>query len=220
MEDRTYEVIRELIVTGRLRPGEPAVETRLAERLGVSRTPVRAAIARLAREGFLAPATKGRRIQHVASPLSVAAMRELWSIIGALECLAVSAVGQISVTERAQLADNLAAINRELSTAAESRPRNPEQLAKLQGAFHARFVERCAGPHLLKLHESIRPHLRRYEWAYGARREAPYGPSINEHDAIISGIRDGDVKLSRRLLRRHWKDAAERTATVIENLSN
>lgn len=218
-EDRTYEVIRELVVTGRLRPGEPAAETQLAKRLGVSRTPVRAAIARLAREGFLVPATKGRRIEHVAAPLGVADMRELWSIIGALECLAVDALGRMSASARTGLAGDMEAINHELSIATQARPREPERLATLQGAFHACFVDPCAGPHVRTLHQSIRPHVRRYEWAYGARADAPYRPSIDEHDEIISAIRAGDAELAGRLLTRHWKQAAERTATVIDDMS-
>lgn len=216
VEDRTYEAIRELVVTGRLRPGERAVETRLAKRLGVSRTPVRAAIARLAREGFLAPATKGRRIEYTAAPLSVGDMRELWSIIGALERLAVGAVDRMSESEQAELADGLASINRELAIAASARPRDPERLAELQGAFHASFVDRCAGPHLRKLHRAVRPHLRRYEWAYGARTEAPYGPSIDEHDEIVGALRTGDGGLAGRLISRHWRQAAERTAAIMK----
>ena len=48
-----YRRLRDLIVAGRLAPGAPLVETELSERLGVSRTPVRAALQRLQQEGFV-----------------------------------------------------------------------------------------------------------------------------------------------------------------------
>lgn len=213
--DRTYEALRELVVSGRLRPGERAVETRLAGLLGVSRTPVRAAIARLAREEFLVPATRGRRIEYTAAPLTADDMEELWSILGSLEGLAVSRLEVLSEDDRRALAGELRSINRNLRGAARERPRSADRLADLQGAFHACFVDRCAGPHLRKVHEGIRPHLRRYEWAYGARAGASYGPSLGEHDEIIEAIADGDGDRARHLVVRHWTRAARRTADVM-----
>ncbi|NNM33689.1 MAG: GntR family transcriptional regulator, partial [Gemmatimonadetes bacterium] len=54
--DRTtlaYERLRELIVRGRLAPGSRLIETEVAERLGLSRTPVRGAFQRLTQEGYV-----------------------------------------------------------------------------------------------------------------------------------------------------------------------
>ncbi|MFB6240160.1 MAG: GntR family transcriptional regulator, partial [Gemmatimonadota bacterium] len=56
MSDRsgeTYTRLRELIVRGQLAPGSRIIETDVAERLGVSRTPVRSALQRLEQEGFI-----------------------------------------------------------------------------------------------------------------------------------------------------------------------
>jgi GntR family transcriptional regulator of vanillate catabolism len=50
---RALIALREMVLTGELAPGERVLETWLVERLGVSRTPIRAAIARLHDEGFL-----------------------------------------------------------------------------------------------------------------------------------------------------------------------
>lgn len=214
-EERTYRILRELIVTGDLAPGERAVEVQLAHRIGVSRTPVRSALARLAREGYLVPSTTGRRIEHVVAPLTADAMRELWGIVGALEGLAIGAIEAMGGEERGGLAEELQRINRDLETAAGSRPPDAARLAHLQGEFHCRFMERCAGPQLRALYEGLRPHVRRYEWAYGRRSDALYAPSIAEHHGILEAVSAGDGAGARALLIRHWERGAERTAEVI-----
>jgi len=57
--DMVYRELRELIVSGRLAPGTRLVETMVADRLGVSRTPVRSAFQRLQQEGYAVAANEG-----------------------------------------------------------------------------------------------------------------------------------------------------------------
>lgn len=218
--EKTYLVLRELIVTGRLPPGAPATETQLAERLGVSRTPVRAAIARLALEGYLDPKTEGRRIEHVVAPLTVAAMTELWNIIGALEGLALGTIDRLGADERARLVAELRRINRELEAATEAKPRDLDRVAELQSTFHQCFMDRCAGRHLRTIYDGVRPHVRRYEWAYGTRSDAPYAPSLAEHRDIIRAIERADGASARTLVVEHWARASRRTAAIIERLGS
>ena len=59
LSDKVYARLREEIETGAIEPGRRFVETEIAARLGVSRTPVREALIRLAREGVLEPADRG-----------------------------------------------------------------------------------------------------------------------------------------------------------------
>lgn len=59
LRQRTYEVLRRRISTGRIKPGERLIENAVAEALGISRTPVREALALLARDGLLMPTTRG-----------------------------------------------------------------------------------------------------------------------------------------------------------------
>src|SRR4051812_42245246 len=76
--------LRRLILAGVLKPGERLVEDRLAERLGVSRTPVREAIRVLAREGFV-EVTPGRGAAVANPPREEA--EELFDVRMALEGL-------------------------------------------------------------------------------------------------------------------------------------
>ena len=219
LAQRTYRLLRDLMIRGRLPPGSRAVEAQLARKAGVSRTPVREALARLAQEGYLVPATSGRRIEYQVAPLSADAMRELWGVIGALEGQAVLSLGTMMSDEWSALAGDLTRVNRKLLEATSARPRDQDLISELQTAFHVCFMDRCAGPFLRALYDRVRPHVQRYEWAYGTQSDAPYGPSIAEHEGIIMAIARGDGRGAKELLERHWARGAERTAEQIVRLS-
>src|SRR5437899_12486779 len=85
---RAYQQLRELIVWGRLAPGSRVIESDVAERLGVSRTPVRSALHRLQQEGYIVGVGRGREHRLTVAPLTHEDARDLFSIIGAIEALA------------------------------------------------------------------------------------------------------------------------------------
>ena len=214
----TYESIRDLIIRGRFAAGYRVRESEMAQRFGVSRTPVREALARLLQEGYLAPVSTGRRTELIVAPLSAETVRELWGIIGALEGYAVEAVAELPDIRRQAVADDLKRHNLELRQAAAERPRNPDKLFELQTAFHVRFVYETAGPRLRTLYEGVRQHVQRYEWVYGTQAGAEYEPSTAEHQKIIEAIRVGDAAAAKTAVESHWKNAAKRTVAVIEEI--
>ena len=219
LPERTYAKLRDLIIRGRLAPGERAVETELARRFGISRTPLRESLARLTREGYLVSATQGRRKELVVAPLDTAAVAELWGIIGALEGFAIQAVADMSAEERPSLVTELEQVNADLVEASRARPRDNDEVFELQSAFHVCFMDRCAGPHLRLLYDSVRPHVQRYEWAYGTQSDAPYAPSIAEHREIIATIAEGDGRAARDAVERHWARGIQRTTALIARFS-
>ena len=216
LPDQTYERLRDLIVRGRIPPGARVREAEIALRFGVSRTPVREALGRLIHERFLVPSSTGRRTELIAAPFNPPDVRELWSIIGALESIAIAAVTALPRVKRSEIADDLQGINSKLVKAAQARPRDPDRLNQLQSDFHVRFVYEGAGPHLRNMYDALRPQVERYEWIYGTRAEADYEPSTSEHSRIIAAIRDGETELARIAIIAHWSKAAKRTAKVIE----
>jgi DNA-binding GntR family transcriptional regulator len=213
--DQTYNQLRELIIRGRLAPGERAGELEIALRLGVSRTPAREALARLAREGFLVPATAGRRTELIVAPLSLATMTELWQVIGGLEGIALLHVTAMGRDSRRQLAAAMAEVNDELTAAVGRRLRDIDRIAELQTEFHVCFMDACAGPYLRSVYDTVRPHVQRYEWAFCANKRARYKPSLTEHGVIIDAVARGDGETARRLVEEHWAEAAKRTAVLI-----
>ncbi len=66
LEERVYDAIRDAIVAGEFRPGDPLVEAQLSQRFGISKTPVREALIRLKRDGLVQ--AELHRINRVATP--------------------------------------------------------------------------------------------------------------------------------------------------------
>ena len=214
--EHTYLGIRDLVIRGRLAPGDRVTESECALQLGVSRTPVREALDRLAREGFLVPASAGRRTELVVAPLDPAAARDLWTLSGAIEGIAVLAVGSMGRDRRRQLAAELAEVNDALSAASTRRPRDVATVSQLMSEFHQVVMRTCAGAHLKAAYEAARPHIQRYDWAYGSERRASYRASVLEHREIIEAIGRGDGIRARRLLEQHWMAGLERTTSYVK----
>ncbi len=81
--DRAYVVLRDLIIRGRLAAGARAPEVELAARLGISRTPVREALRRLAHEGFLVAPAGSRRQRFAVAPLTAGDLRDVYASMAA-----------------------------------------------------------------------------------------------------------------------------------------
>lgn len=218
LSDRTFDQLRDLIVRGRIAPGARLVEADVALRFGVSRTPVREAMARLIQEGYLDPVSDSRRTEVIVSPLTIESVRELWGLIGAFEAFAVETAASLPTPRRARLADDLERLNAELRDASKARPRDPDRLFELQTGFHTRFVLDSAGPYLRRGYARIRPQVQRYEWVYGTRLDSEYEPSTREHLKIIAAIRNGEPALARDAVLAHWSRAAVRTIATLESI--
>ena len=85
-----YQKLRELIVLGRLAPGTRIIETTVAARLGVSRTPVRAALQRLQQEGYVVVTSPGQQSRMSVAPLTQEDAIELFGMVSAVEGLAAN----------------------------------------------------------------------------------------------------------------------------------
>ena len=93
--EQVYARLRDLIVQGLLAPGSRIVETEIAGRLGVSRTPVREALQRLQQEGYVMGAPGAQQSRLTVAPLTRDDVYELLNIVGALEGLGARGAAQI-----------------------------------------------------------------------------------------------------------------------------
>ena len=206
--DHTYERLRDGIVRGRFAPGARLTEAGLALRLGVSRTPIRAALDRLAHERFVVPSSAGLRLELVVAPLTDSDVREVWTVIGALEAAAAYGVNDLGRNALRELAATMTALNDALAKLARQRTRQTDRIGELMARFHVCFIERCGGPRLQALHASVLPHVQRYEWAYDAVHD--YERSVDEHRAICAAIASGDAERLRGAIERHWQKGMHR----------
>lgn len=86
LEDNVYREMRDMILSGRLVSGQKLVQEELAERLGVSRTPLRSAIAKLERENFVKLTGRGEAYVAEFGPRQIADVFEMRAVLEGLIC--------------------------------------------------------------------------------------------------------------------------------------
>lgn len=185
--DRAYSQLREEILNWRLLPGTPLSETELADRLGVSRTPLRAALARLALEG-LVDTSRGRT--GVVSEVSAESITELFELREALETQAA----RLAARRRSpQVFDDLARRFGEVRRMSSADDIDAYYL--LVREFDDALDVALGNQAFRGALDGVRLHLAR------ARRIATDNPerlvrSAEEHRLICGAIRDGDAALA------------------------
>ena len=211
-----YESLRTLIVRGRLAPGTPVVEAEAAERLGISRTPVREALRQLRHEGLLVSVGGGERPRLVVAPLSRPVLLELYRATGALEGVAARNLAEQSSAQRRALAATMVKIDREFRSAANARSPDWDELFDLHDSFHRALRVACAGPGVTRLLDALRPQVDRYEWFFAQLTGPDFSPTFTEHDSITREIRGGTASGIERAVRANWFNGGERLAAVID----
>ena len=209
-----YEELRGLIVWGQLAPGARIAERVVAERLGLSRTPVRSALHRLQQEGYIALAGRGADQRLIVAPLTAEDGRELFLIVGHLEGLAARMTAGLPKPRRDQIVTRLRALNRDL--AVESRKQTAiNRIFDLDMRFHATYVEHVGGPRIVALHRAIKPQTERYVRLYVSTLLNELPKSVKEHDVIVRAIARGDGAGAQSAVETNWHNAANRLAKVI-----
>jgi DNA-binding GntR family transcriptional regulator len=195
LRDDAYRAIRDAIVDGTFAPGERLSDGDLVQWLGVSRTPVREALARLEQAGLVR--TRPGRYTMV-SPLDVRAVRAARSVTAAMHELAVrEAAPNLSAAEldgmrkaNARFADALRRDDVDAAIAADD-------------DFHGIPVTACANEAIRTVLEQFTPVLRRLE---RLRFSSLSGrDSVAQHDRIIELCEAGDFEGAAAATRANWQ---------------
>ncbi|MGJ9374340.1 GntR family transcriptional regulator [Nesterenkonia sp. CF4.4] len=185
--DRAYDTLRQEILDGALTPGTLLGEVEQAERLGLSRTPLREALSRLIADG-LADQTRGRGT--VVSSISAADVDLLFELRLPLEVQSARLAAQRGDPARfTALAQRFTAAEETLH--AGSHAREDEHYYRLTEELDEAVAEAVANPYLSHSLRSMRAHLVR------ARRLAQHEPerlasSAREHREVCTAIASGD----------------------------
>jgi DNA-binding GntR family transcriptional regulator len=201
--DLAYAAIRERIVSGALPRGGRVHQEDLAAELGVSRTPVREALRRLAAEGLVDLRTnRGARVAE----LDRSAMRAAYDARLVIEPGAARlAAGRRPAQPLAQMRDALARQRRSGGGVHASFAANRDFHLALVGASGNRFLEQLA--RLLWV-------ARVGEAIHEARGDAPERTrqDADEHEAILAAVQRGDARAAETLARRHIAAAVRRSS--------
>jgi DNA-binding GntR family transcriptional regulator len=193
-QKRPEDVLRAAIVAGRLLPNERLVEADLTRRLGVGRSAVRTALARLEHEGLveLEP-HRGARVRLVSVPEAI----EILQARAALEGLAAGRAAQNATdTDVADLRQILADMRRLLDAG------DLLKASDTNAALHRRVLEIAGHATANRLIDALRSQLVRFTYRtilVPGRSER----SFSEHTAIVDAIAAHDGAAAERAMRRH-----------------
>ena len=194
--EQVHEELLHRIHRGVLGPGDRLRDVTLAADLGVSRTPVREALLRLAREGVV-DADLGRGF--VVRPLSARQVREAYPVVWTLECLAL----RLSPPAPSARLDRLDRLNERLRSS-----RAPERRLELDGLWHELLLSGCVNETLHALLRALKDGLRRYELAY-MREAGRVAVSTDHHARITAALRADDIEGAAHWLERNWRVSVE-----------
>ncbi len=192
LRESILETIRDAIISGALKPGEKVAEPELAERFGISRTPIREAFRQLESEGYL---TVIPRKGAVVVSFSERDVEEFYAIKSILEGFAArKACEKLAPRE----IEKLQAVNDKLRLLAEEG--DVKHFFKVHNSFHELFIKAADNDKLTELITSLVGRFQRLRIAslsLPGRMEL----SVQEHQKIIDAFRDGDADLAENLVR-------------------
>jgi DNA-binding GntR family transcriptional regulator len=215
---RVYQRLREHIVSLRLAPGALVAELNLCRRLGVSRTPVRAALQRLQQEGLVAAANGGATGRTIVAPLTADDMRELFLMVGALDGVAARLAAGLDDVRRQALAEEMRSVNDRLRTIAGGNDLRDIRLAQqLDLRFHHCYESAGSGPRLRAKLDALHARRERYVRVYTEALVHAHHvrESLSEHDAIIDALRAGDADAAERQAAFNHRNALERYRRIV-----
>ena len=194
LRDEAYARLRDAILDGTLAPGEQLKDAELAEWLGLSRTPIREAVARLEEYGLVE--TKPNSYTRVA-PLSARDARDAFTVYAALEALAASlGVPRLTVDDL----ETMRAANRDFAEALDAADLDAAIAA--DDRFHGVLVQAAANREIVRSLARLLPKIRRLERArFGSlagRR------SVEQHERIIVLCAGGDAERAAEAVRENW----------------
>jgi len=190
--EKILEMIRDAILKGTMKPGERVSEPELAERFGISRTPIRKAFRQLESEGYLVVIP---RKGPVVAPLSERDIEEFYAIKIILEGFAAKMAAE-KLTEKD--IDRLESINERLKKIAADG--DVKSFFRVHNEFHELFIKAAGND---KLYEMINQLVMKFQRLRLASLSQPgrMEISVEEHCNMIEAFKDHDGERADSLVR-------------------
>ncbi|MDI9370320.1 MAG: GntR family transcriptional regulator [Synergistaceae bacterium] len=195
--DYAYQELRHRIITKQLKPGQRLPEVNIAAQMGVSRTPVREALRRLASEGLV------QIIPNSGARLAAPTVREIedtFLVREQLECLAIELAADkigdrhLRRIEEALIEESRAIEDKELETYLE-----------VNEAFHKTVADASGNKVLVEYVENILARTNAYVVFYDPFFKPETTPSPDDHRRILAALKDKDKEKCIELMKLHLK---------------
>lgn len=211
LRDVVFNTLRQAILRGELKPGERLMEIQLANKLGVSRTPIREAIRKLELEGLvLMVPRKGAEVAEITEK----SLRDVLEIRKVLEELAVQlACEKITQEEIVQLERAAKEFERIVKN------KDVTKVAEADVRFHDVIYMATDNQKLISLLNHLREQMYRYRVEYLKRPES-HTKLIKEHQQIIEYIQRREKDAASEIVCRHIDNQVAAVADTIRTKKN
>ncbi len=199
---QAYETIKELIISNKLPPDTMLVERQLSEMLGISRTPIRAALQELENDGFVVSYPgKGMMVSHLA----VDDIVDIYELRKSLDPLALSLFMRRDLEdEKAKMRELLEEMERYCAEG------DLEAYSRCDNAFHDCYIFNTGNRRLDRINEMISDQVHRILNSLSALDREQVDVSIKAHRAIMAAIDAGDEKRATGLVKEHISQSLDR----------
>jgi DNA-binding GntR family transcriptional regulator len=211
MREEVYRTLLMWIMEGELRPGEKLLDKELAEKMGVSRTPVREALRRLEDKNLVeSSANRWTRVTDI----SVEEPAMIYPIIWTLEELAIAeACGKMCETDF----QRMEAANDQLESALVNG--DPVGASRADAQFHDVYIECTDNPFLIGILQDLKIRYRRVEVTY-FEGSSLATDSVDEHRQILASLRSGDIVRTQSMIRSNWQSSLGRLKLLAGDREN
>lgn len=196
LTSETYDRLRTEIIRGSIRPNERLVAADLAERLRISRTPVREALQLLEAEGLVVALKRGYMVrEHTGNEI-----REIYEVRAALEGMSARLAAMRASDEAIAAITGIGAHDNKAALA------EPWRLVDLNSQFHAAVVAACSNERLGNLNRRNSEHFFNYRIA-ALYSETEARAAVRGHARILAALKARDADAAERAAREHVEEA-------------
>ncbi len=208
LRDVVFNTLRQAILRGEMEPGERLMEIQLAQKLGVSRTPIREAIRKLELEGLVIMIPrKGAEVAHITEK----DMKDVLEVRATLEELAVSlACKNVSEEKIAELK----AANKAFEASIVSK--DVVNIVDADVKFHDIIYSMTNNARLIQIINNLREQMYRYRLEY-VKDARIHSVLINEHNDIIKQLEDRNIERAKEVVHQHINNQEKGIIRLLNN---
>lgn len=204
---QVFDQIRREIVEATLPPGTPLSEVALSQKFGVSRTPIRESLLRLADEGLVQIIPQ---VGTYVTKISLIKVYEAQFIREALECAGIRSAATSPKLQAETLVRHIKDQRRAIKSG------SLKDFYAADEALHATFADASGHPRVWEIALAEKVHLDRVRMLDVSQR-TDLGEIVEQHAAIVNAVIARDAVAAEMAMRTHLRDALARLKPLIEN---